>query len=379
MPRESTGAAIGRTAVKALTAVAVIGIGLIIVPFLLIFTLAGLGAALGGSGSSDDLGTARTLVAGERDADITVVAVPLSGLILGEDRGGGAGLFAPTDLTFGYTIKEELRELAEDDSVDGVILEIDSPGGTIFGSKAIADGVEEYRAISGKPIVAYVSGISASGGVYAMAGVDTIYADHGTLIGSIGVIFGPFQQFNDVTAIDGGILGGGVTTEGGIEFEFLTAGRSKDFGNPYRPMTDEERAVLQEGLDNAYTDFVDHVSKGRGISSGDIRQDLGALIFGEHQALANGLIDGIANRDAAYELAAEEAGLAGDQTWGIERLDSPSPGLLGLLTESAIGSDGAETGTDGVTGLASTHPLCLGTGTMLAYHGDPGQLCSTGP
>ena len=63
---------------------------------------------------------------------------------------------------------------------------------------------------TGKPVVAYVSGISASGGMYAMAGADEIYADHGTLIGSIGVIFGPFVTYNDVRAIDGGILGGGV-------------------------------------------------------------------------------------------------------------------------------------------------------------------------
>ncbi len=374
VPRESTGAAIGRTAVKALTAVAVIGIGLIIVPFLLIFTLAGLGAALGGSGSSDDLGTARTLVAGERDADITVVAVPLSGLILGEDRGGGAGLFAPTDLTFGYTIKEELRELAKDDSVDGVILEIDSPGGTIFGSKAIADGVEEYRAISGKPIVAYVSGISASGGVYAMAGVDTIYADHGTLIGSIGVIFGPFTTYNGVTAIDGGILGGGVTTEDGIEVEYLSAGRSKDFGNPYRAMTAEERAVLQEGLDDAYAEFVAHVSKGRDIPVSTIENDLGALIFGEQQAVENGLIDAIANRDEAYRLAAVEAGLGDSETWKVERLDGGADGLLSLFAGRLIGDSDADSQTGPGVGIG-VEPLCLGTGSLLAYHGDPALLC----
>ncbi len=374
-PRETFWSAVGRTLVKSIVVLGVVLFGLFMIPV----TLIAIGAALGGGGDTELAGTPRTLVAGEARADVRLVAIPITGIILGEDRGqGGGGLFGAVDATYGYTIKEELAELAEDPDVDGVILEIDSPGGTIFGSKAIADGVAEYQEATGNPVIAYVGGISASGGVYSMAGADAIYADHGTLVGSIGVIFGPFQRFNDVTAIDGGILGGGVTTEGGIEFEFLTAGRSKDFGNPYRPMTDEERAVLQEGLDNAYTDFVDHVSEGRGISSGDIRQDLGALIFGEHQALANGLIDGIANRDAAYELAAEEAGLTGDQTWGIERLDSPAPGLLGLLAESAIGSDD-DTSSDGVTGLASTHPLCLGTGTMLAYHGDPSQLCTTGP
>lgn len=375
--RESTGAAIGRTAVKAITALIVIGVGLFVIPFLFIIALAGVGAALGGGATSEDLASPRSLVAGERSADLTLVAVPLNGLILGEDQGGGGGLFAPTDLTFGYTIKEELLELAEDDSVDGVILEVNSPGGTIFGSKAIADGVEEFQAISDKPIVAYVSGISASGGVYAMSGVDTIYADHGTLIGSIGVIFGPFTTYNGVTAIDGGILGGGVTTEDGIEVEYLSAGRSKDFGNPYRAMTAEERSVLQEGLDNAYDDFVDQVSKGRDIPAATIKNDLGALIFGEHQAVENGLIDGIANRDETYRLAAVEAGLKDGETWKVERLSSGADSLLSLFA-GPLGLDSdSETPA---TGVGASQPigverLCLGTGSLLAYHGDPALLC----
>ncbi len=369
------GAAIGRTAVKAMTALVVLGVGFFVVPFLFFIALAWIAGSAGAGDNTLDAASGRALVAGERDADITLVAVPLSGLILGEDRSGaGGGLFAPTDLTYGYTVKEELLALADDDSVDGVILEVDSPGGTIFGSKAIADGVEEYRRISDKPIIAYVSGISASGGVYSMAGADKIYADHGTLIGSIGVIFGPFTTYNGVTAIDGGILGGGVTTEDGIEVEYLSAGRSKDFGNPYRAMTDEERAVLQEGLDDAYAEFVDHVSKGRDIPVSTIENDLGALIFGEQQAVDNGLIDGIANRDETYRLAAVEAGLGADETWKVERLDSGSAGLLSLFAGRLTGDAGPQAAADAhrTTGI---DPLCVGTGTMLAYHGDPAVIC----
>ncbi len=378
-PRETVGSAIGRTLVKALTILAVVLFGLILIPI----TLIAIGAALGGGADPENASTSRTLVAGERAADVRLVAVPVTGLILGEDRDQSTGgLFGALDVTYGYTIAEELADLADDDSVDGIILELDTPGGTIFGSKAIADAVAAYREATGKPVVAYVGGISASGGVYSMAGADAIYADHGTLVGSIGVIFGPFQTFNDVTAIDGGLLGGGVTTEGGIEFEFLTAGRSKDLGNPYRPMTDEERAVLQEGLDNAYADFVAHVSAGRDLPESEIERELGALIYGEHQALANGLIDGIANRDTTYAMAADLAGLADGQTWGVERLDAPGAGLLSLLA-GPLGVDGADGADDGgqagvTSGLDARHPLCLGTGTVLAYHGDPTRLCAPG-
>lgn len=371
-PRETIGSAIGRTAIKALTVLAVVMLGLFLIPVVLI----GIGAALGGGGEVESPTTPRTVVAGEAGADIRLAAVPVTGLILGEDRNGTDSLFGAIDATYGYTIKEELEALADVRSIDGIVLEIDSPGGTIFGSRAIADGVAAYREKSGgKPVIAFVGGISASGGMYAMAGADEIYADHGTLIGSIGVIFGPFERYNDVTAIDGGLLGGGVTTEGGIEVEFLTAGRSKDLGNPYRPMTPEERAVLQEGLDQAYDEFVGHVADGRDLTPAEIETKLGALLFGEQQALANGLIDGIADRDAAYRLAAEAAGLGEGETWVVERLDSPSGGLLSLFARSDQNGS-AEDPT--VSGLASTHPLCLGSGAILAYHGDPARLCLPG-
>ncbi|MEM7272905.1 MAG: S49 family peptidase [Actinomycetota bacterium] len=374
-PRETVGSAIGRTAVKAITALIVLGFGLLVIPFLFIGLIGALGAAAGGG--VEDPNAGRTLIAGDDGADVTLVAIPIRGLILGEDQGGGGGLFAATDVTYGYTVQEELEELADDDSVDGIILELDTPGGTIFGSRAIADGVAAYREATGKPVIAYVSGISASGGVYAMAGADAIYADYGTLIGSIGVIFGPFTTYDDVRAIDGGILGGGVTTEGGITQEFLTAGRSKDFGNPYRPITDEERAVLQEGLDDAYADFVAHVAAGRpDLTEAEIEKDLGALIFGEQQAVSNGLIDGVANRSNGFELAAEAAGLQDGQTWAVERLDSGTPGFLDLLAARAAGTAGTdEADAPAITPLR-IEPLCLGTGTILAYHGDPAVLCA---
>lgn len=373
--RESTGAAIGRTAVKSLTALLVLGFGLFVLPILLFSVLAGIAAAAGGGGgaSSDaDSASFRTTVEGEYDADITLAMVPVTGVILTQDRGDGGGFFAVTNQTYGYTVKEVLADLAEDDDVDGIILEVDSPGGTVTGSKAIADGVAAYQEETGKPVVAFVSGFSASGGVYSMAGADEIYADHGTLIGSIGVIFGPFSYYDGVTAIDGGILGGGVTTENGVTVEYITAGRSKDFGNPYRPMTDEERSVLQEGVDDAYDEFVAHVAEGRDIPGAEIEKEMGALVFGEQQAVNNGLIDGIADRDATYELAAKAAGLEDGQTWRIERVESGPPSFFGSLASAGANRlDSTESSSDASTGAAA----CLGSGTLLAYHGDPSLLC----
>ncbi len=97
--KESVGAAMGRTAVKAITALVVFGVGLFIIPFMFIAILAAIGGAAGGA---NDLATPTTLVAGESDADLKLVAVGVTGLILGEDRdAGGGGLFAPTNVTYG--------------------------------------------------------------------------------------------------------------------------------------------------------------------------------------------------------------------------------------------------------------------------------------
>ena len=114
-----------------------------------------------------------------------------------------------------------------------------------------------------------------------------------------------------------------------------------------------------------------------------IEDDLGALIFGEQQALANGLIDGIANRDDAYRLAAEAAGLDEGETWSVERLDTTIDGLLGLLAEAGVGVGVGADPDDrsrAAAGTSSppTHPLCLGSGSILAYHGDPTRLCVPG-
>lgn len=384
LPKERFGTAVGLTLVKSLIVAFVAVVALTMIPVMIIAISAAVIGAAGAGAEIDPSATPRTVVTGEAGADLRLVAVPVTGLILGEDRGQGGSFFGALDVTYGYTVKEELARLADDDRVDGIVLELDTPGGTIFGSKAIADGVAAYREATGNPVMAYVGGMSASGGTYAMAGADAIYADHGTLIGSIGVIFGPFPTYDGVVAVDGGLLGGGVTTEGGIEFEYLTAGRNKDLGNPYREMNAEERAVLQEGIDNAYAEFVDHVAAGRGLSAADIESKLGAMIFGEHQAVANGLIDGVANRDDAYRLAAEQAGLGDGETYVVERVEAPIPGLLDVLVGRAANPGaGAPAGTPGAegpldSGLGASHQLCLGTGTLLAYHGDPSQLCRWG-
>lgn len=329
--------------------------------FFFFFVIAAIGAAIGSSGEDSDPDDIETeFVAGDRDSDNDFLVIDIHGVILGEDPGGGGLFNFVTDVTYGYTVKETLRKAALDDDIKGIILDMNTPGGTIFGSHAISDGIKDYQQKTGKPVVAFVSGISASGGMWSMAPADQILADHGTLIGSIGVIMGPFTYYNGVVATDGGILGGGVTTTNGITQEYITAGRSKDVGNPYRPLTAEERATFQESINLTYSDFVKHVSENRDIPEATIRDTLGAMIFGNEKAQQLKLIDGTASREGAYASIANLARIAGND-YRIVREDD-SLGALGNLF------------AEGDTAPAA-QGICFPPNTALAYYGDVAVLC----
>ncbi len=328
--------------------------------FFFFLMIAAIGAAIGSSddgGSPDDI--EKEFVAGDRNGPDHILIIDVHGVILGEDPGGGLFNFV-SDVTYGYSVKETLRKAALDDDIKGVILDMNTPGGTIFGSYAISDAIEAYKRDTGNPVLAFVSGISASGGMWSMAPADRIIADHGTLVGSIGVIMGPFTYYNGVVATDGGILGGGVTTTNGITQEYITAGRSKDVGNPFRPLTSEERQVLQENVNNTYAEFVTHVATSRSIPEATIRDTLGAMVFGNAKAIEYKLIDATGSREDAY---AEVARLAEVDLADVRfvREDSSSGAFGGLFVE----------------GHSATEPraICFPPNTALAFYGDVSALC----
>ncbi len=299
-------------------------------------------------------------VYGEERSTSRLLSIRISGVILGEEEESPAGLFSDPNVTFGYEVKQQLIDAALDSSIRGVVLEFQTPGGTVFGSEAIADGIREYQQRTKKPVLAFVAGISASGGMWAMAPATRIVADHGSLIGSIGVRLGAFAYYDGLYAIDGGLLGGGVTTSNGIVIMSITAGRGKDVGSPFRPMTPEEIRVLQSGVDNTYAEFVAHVAKSRNISEASIRDQMGALIFDNTTAFNFGLIDGTADRQEAYTQLARLANLGGND-WQVVREKDNRGALVGLLTESGAARAGAS--------------ICFPQGMVLAYYGDPAALC----
>jgi protease IV len=292
-----------------------------------------------------------------------LLSIKVNGAITGASDSTGTGLFSDGS-TSGYDVKDQLYAAAEDDTIHGVILEVNSPGGTIYGSRAIADGVKYYQQKTGNPVYTYVEGMAASGGYWAASATDKIIADYGSDIGSIGVIMGPFQYYNKVLSEDGGLLYGGVVTQNGIESTYITAGKSKDAGNPYRKLTAEELASLQKAVNNEYDDFVAYVSKERGIPADTIRGTIGALAYDNKTALQYKLIDQIGSRQTAYDELAKEAGIEDDYQIVEEEW---IPSFIESLLAATIRKPQPKASAN----------LCDMTRSTLVYHGDVSLLCKS--
>lgn len=345
---------------RAITAALVAPLGFILATFALFALIAGCTAAIAGdpAASVDDSPIGSTEhIDGVEGADDVILVIDVEGVILAD--GGGAGPFGGV-VAGGDQIKEQLEAAAEDDDVDAVILRLNTPGGSVVGSELITDGVAAVQA-AGKPVVAHVTEISASGGMWAMAPADRIVASNGSLVGSIGVILGPLSRYTDVVAVDGGLLGGGVETTGGIEQFFITAGEGKDAGNPFRDLTPAEQEMFQNLVDGSYEDFVDHIATNRELSPSTIINELGAGIFTAADAVENGLIDEAGNFDRAHEVAAELAGL--DSDYDVREV-SIDLGFLGDLL-----------GVRGDPALADVSSLCSATPMAHAYFGDLATWC----
>lgn len=334
---------------------------------LLVVSIIGLGLVGSiGRGVSTDAATANGHIWGPANASNTLLALNISGAIAGD---GGGTMFSTG--TFGYQIADQIDAMKADDYA-GLVLLMDTPGGSIYGSRAIADAVVRYQERTGKKVMAYVQSMSASGGMYAMAPADLIVSDYGTFVGSIGVIFGPFERYREVTGLTGNLLTSGVQTSGGITSEYLTAGTGKDFGNPFRDMTDQEREVYSQGMQVEYAQFVDFVAEHRGIPADTIRNDLGAFMFDPTTAIEKGLVDEVMGRADGFRRAATLNGVDPEDTKVVSPV-APM-GLASLLgIQSPVPGHNIPLST--ADGVRATSQICTGAPTVLAFAGDFTAVC----
>ena len=173
-----------------------------------------------------------------------IALITLEGEITSDVSDGFIG-----DVYSAESVKRALKKAATDNYVKGVLLRINSPGGTVGMSQEIYSQIIQLR--KKKPVVVSMADLAASGGYYISSAADRIYAEPGTLTGSIGVI---------MSAIDAHDL---LTNKLGIKSEIIKSGKFKDMASPYRPLTQEEKALLQNLINSTYHQFLGAIIEGR--------------------------------------------------------------------------------------------------------------------
>lgn len=234
-------------------------------------------------------------------AVLTTFLIAVSAALRGPD-GGGIG-FGPRVAVVELEgiildVEDLLRDLKahrDNPQVRAVVIRINSPGGVVGPTQELHDALLRLRK-AGKPVVASLGAVAASGGYYTAVGADQIVANAGTLTGSIGVIM---QMAN----LDG------LMKKVGVDYVVVKAGQFKDLGNVSRPMTAEERRVLQTLLDDVHAQFIDAVAAGRKLDRAQVVQFSDGRIFSGVQAKALGMVDEIGSLEDAVERAATLAGL----------------------------------------------------------------------
>lgn len=192
-------------------------------------------------------------------------------------------------------IAKKIRDAGKDKNVKAIVLDINSPGGTVASVQNIYS--EILKAKENKKVVALFRDVAASGGFYIAMAADKIVAEPGTITGSVGVI----MQAANVE---------GLFEKIGVKMVPITSGKYKDIGSAYRPMTDAEKAILQDMVDDTYSQFFAAVKAGRPEVKEDVlREYTDGRIFTGQRAFNLGFIDKLGGEDDALKLAGELAGI----------------------------------------------------------------------
>ncbi len=195
-------------------------------------------------------------------------------------------------------VVRQLRKYQKDNTIKALVVRINSPGGGIAASQEIYEHIRRVRD-SGKPVIASMGTVAASGGYYVALGADSIMALPGTTTGSIGVI-AEFPNFS------------GLMEKIGVDFTTIKSGQFKDSGSPYRAPRPEELEYFQDWIDDGYRQFVDVVVTERQMQPQQVKNVADGRVFTGYQALQLGLIDTLGTYRDAIMLAAQLGGIDGE-------------------------------------------------------------------
>ena len=172
----------------------------------------------------------------------------------------------------------------KDPTIKGIILEINSPGGTVIGSKDIGNAVKESK----KPVVAWIREIGTSGGYWIASASDSVVADPMSITGSIGVI-GSYLEFSR------------LLEEYGVTYQQLTSGKYKDTGSPFKELSNDERALLQTKIDIIHNNFVSEVAANRKLSIEQVNNLATGIFYLGVEAKDLGLVDILGGKEEAID------------------------------------------------------------------------------
>jgi protease IV len=284
-------------------------------------------------------GPARPSMPG-RGPKSTIAVVTVAGPIV-SGRGGSRLPFGSSNAG-GDTIAAALREAAHDDSVSAIVLRVDSPGGSVTASETIWREVKKARE-RGKPVVASMGAVAASGGYYVSMGADAIVANPGTITGSIGVVTGK-------------LIARDLKDRLGVGSDSVRTNANADAWSVNAPFTPDQHAQVEAEADLFYNDFVQRVAQGRHLSVEAVEAVARGRVWTGADALDHGLVDELGGLRAAVRRAKVLAGLdedakvrlvgyPGSSVWDFLRPQPSSqpaaaslPDALGaLITQSVVG------------------------------------------
>jgi len=223
------------------------------------------------------------------------------------------------------TVNEQLKMYADDSRVKAILLRIDSPGGGVAASQEISDQVRWLRDEKKKKIVVSMGSVAASGGYYIACQADKIYANPGTVTGSIGVIA---EWVNY----------GNLLKWAQLEPEVIKSGEFKDVGSPTRALTPKEREYMQNLINQMFAQFVNTVTEGRKelLTREQVVKLADGRVYTGEEAMREKLVDALGNYETALKGAADLVGIKGEP----QVVTPPKPrrgSLLDLLTKTDVG------------------------------------------
>lgn len=226
----------------------------------------------------------KTVLEGEGRGKILII--PVEGLIY---NGRGPSFFGEAENPISV-ITQQLQKAQDDSSVSAVVLRISSPGGTVTASDTLYDLITQFKKKTGRPVVASIQEVGASGAYYTALAGDQIVAMPTSVVGSIGVVFTSF----DVEGILGKI---------GARTYTIKSGTMKDMGSPFKALTPQEREILQAMIDQYFKRFEGIVQERRNLTAEQVKQVNDGRVFTGEQAEAMHLVDRLGSLEDAIDLA----------------------------------------------------------------------------